>query len=79
MCGGGGGGTPIIQAAPPPPPSPAAAADNASIKETQDKQRKAERNAAGRSSTILTSATGVNSMDETTKKKTLGSTSTLGG
>lgn len=75
MCGGGGGGSPPpVPPAPPPP-----AADNAAIQETQAKQRKLERSAAGRSSTILTGPTGISTMDETTKKKTLGSSSLLGG
>jgi hypothetical protein len=49
------------------------------VQETQAKQRKLERSAAGRSSTILTGPTGISTMDEMTKKKTLGSSSLLGG
>ena len=73
MCGGGGSPPPV----PPAPPPPAA--DNAAIQETQAKQRRLERSAAGRASTILTGPTGVSAMEETTKKKTLGSSSLLGG
>ena len=73
MCGGGGSPPPV----PPAPPPPAA--DNAAIQETQAKTRRLERSAAGRASTILTGPTGVSAMDETTKKKTLGSSSLLGG
>lgn len=74
MCGGGGGSPPPVPPAPPPP-----AADNAAIQETQAKTRRLERSAAGRASTILTGPTGVSAMEETTKKKTLGSSSLLGG
>lgn len=73
MCGGGGSPPPV----PPAPPPPAA--DNAAIQETQAKTRRLERSAAGRASTILTGPTGVSAMEETTKKKTLGSSSLLGG
>ena len=73
MCGGGSSPPPV----PPAPPPPAA--DNAAIQETQAKTRRLERSAAGRASTILTGPTGVSAMEETTKKKTLGSSSLLGG